>query len=130
MPPSPVLSPCLATLRREIDLRWPRRDRSFDGWVGDSEHARRESDHNPDRYGVVHALDVTRKGIRAWPLVVAATHHPNVHYVIFRGLIFSRTHTFRPSHYTGPDPHESHIHISVFGTQGSRMAQRNWLSGH
>jgi len=45
-------------LRKQTDRRWPRRDRRSDGWIGNAEHAARTSDHNPDRRGWVHALDI------------------------------------------------------------------------
>jgi hypothetical protein len=34
-------------LRDQIDRRWPNRDKRSDGWIGDSDHAARKSDHNP-----------------------------------------------------------------------------------
>jgi len=58
----PALAPSLVNLRREIDLRWPDRMKTSDGWIGDPAHAQRSSDHNPDARGIVHALDVTGEG--------------------------------------------------------------------
>ncbi len=46
------------TLRKQIDKRWPRRDRRSDGWIGDAAHQARKSDHNPDGRGWVHAIDI------------------------------------------------------------------------
>ena len=46
------------TLRKQIDKRWPRRDRRSDGWIGDAAHQARGSDHCPDGRGWVHALDI------------------------------------------------------------------------
>ena len=45
-------------LRAQMDERFPKRDTASDGWVGDSAHAARHSDHNPDARGWVHALDL------------------------------------------------------------------------
>jgi hypothetical protein len=51
-------------MRRQIDRRWPKRDKASEGWIGDPSHAARPSDHNPcwtcagDRYGVVRAIDI------------------------------------------------------------------------
>lgn len=45
-------------LRDQVNSRWPNRDKRSDGTKGDSAHAARVSDHNPDSKGVVHALDI------------------------------------------------------------------------
>ena len=45
-------------LRKQVNRRWRRRDRRSDGWIGDRAHQARRSDHNPDRNGWVHALDI------------------------------------------------------------------------
>ena len=47
------------TLRNQINLQWPYRDRRSDGWIGDARHQKnRLSDHNPDKNGIVHAIDI------------------------------------------------------------------------
>ena len=46
------------TLRKQVDRRWPGRDKRSDGWIGDRAHSQRRSDHNPDKDGWVHALDI------------------------------------------------------------------------
>ena len=45
-------------LRDQVNKRWPHRDKASDGSKGDSAHASRASDHNPDSKGLVHALDL------------------------------------------------------------------------
>ena len=46
------------TLRTQVNKRFPKRDTASDGWIGDAAHAARESDHNVDPKGWVHALDL------------------------------------------------------------------------
>lgn len=54
------------TLRDQVNIRWPSRDKDSDGWIGDASHASREgwgtngqgSYHNPDPEGIVHAIDL------------------------------------------------------------------------
>jgi len=45
-------------LRDQVNRRWPNRDKRSDGWIGDAAHQARPSDHNPDRNGWVHAIDL------------------------------------------------------------------------
>ena len=103
-------APALAALRDEVNARWPGRDKSSDGTIGDLAHQRGVSEHNPDLEGVVRAIDITAKGIDVDALLDAAIGDPRVHYVIYRGRICSRTYgwTWRPS-----SGHEHHIHISL-----------------
>jgi hypothetical protein len=117
------------TLRKQLDARFPRRDRSSDGWVGDSAHASRASDHNPDRLGWVHAIDLTegfgkgrwRNGRNARALAdqlvaYAASGLPGsdrVKNVVYENQVASGTYRsqwwkFRGSGYG----HTQHIHVS------------------
>ncbi len=107
------LVPSLTALRAQINATWSNRDRESDGWVGDTSHSRRRSDHNPDTRGWVHALDVDKDGIDTAALLSAAVRDRRVNYVIFNRKIYSRVRGFRPAAYTGPNPHDKHLHISV-----------------
>jgi hypothetical protein len=52
------LAAAAVTLRDQVNKRYPRRDKASDGTKGDDRHARRRSDHNPDKTGYVMALDI------------------------------------------------------------------------
>ncbi len=61
------------TLRKQLDARFPKRDRRSDGWIGDLAHSKRFSYHNPDRNGIVWALDVDENfGLGTWRFGKAA----------------------------------------------------------
>jgi hypothetical protein len=124
------LVPAGVTLRKQTDLRWPGRDRRSDGWVGDAAHSARKSDHNPDKDGWVHALDIDenmgkrgpwRNGRTARQLanqlrLYAASDLPGadrIKYVVYEGRLTSGT--YRATWWKwrkGNWGHYQHIHIS------------------
>lgn len=122
------LAPSLATLRSEIDGRWPHRSKVSDGTIGDPAHSARASDHNPNRRGSVNAIDVTNEGIDVGALIRAAVAHPSTAYVISRGVIRSRTYGFSPRPYSGDNPHDKHVHISIQQTRTAEQSERSWFT--
>ncbi|MFJ8579357.1 peptidoglycan-binding protein [Micromonospora sp. NPDC093277] len=114
-------------LRDEVNKRWPMRDRTSDGWIGDAAHQARKSDHNPDGDdGSVNAIDFDKDGIDPLLVVRRCSEHPSTEYVIFDRTIWSRTRGFRPARYTGPNPHDKHIHVSVSHTRSREDSTRAW----
>lgn len=105
-----TLAPALTALRDEVNRRWPNRDRSYDGTIGDLAHQQSKSEHNPDSAGVVRAIDITARGIDVDALLDAAIGDPRVHYVIYRGRICSRAYGWTWRRSSG---HEHHVHISL-----------------
>lgn len=128
-PATPRLSQCLRALMHQVDTLWPHRTRTSDGWIGDLAHQERQSDHNPDARGIVHAVDITAARIEPLVLIVAACVHPSTNYVIYRRRIFSRSHNFIGRYYDGADPHTSHVHISILHTAKAERSERIWLRG-
>lgn len=127
-PSRPRLAASLRRLGHEVDTLWPGRGRAADGWLGDAAHQARESDHNADRNGIVHALDLTTAGTDPIRLVVALVQHPGVHYVIHDGLIYQRRNRFIGVRYDGPDRHLHHVHVSIFHNTTSERSVRPWLA--
>ena len=116
-------------LRDQVDKRWPKRSKRSDGWIGDSAHAARKSDHNPNKAGIVHAIDITenlgkgknRNGRSARRLAnelleYAASGLPGsnrLKYVVYENRIASGT--YKRSFWawrSGSWGHEAHIHVS------------------
>lgn len=119
-----------AVMRDQINKRWPDRDKRSDGILGDLLHAARQSDHNPDSQGFVHALDIDEdlrgsKNDNIWlaDQIIAYARmkrggSSRLKYVVYENKIASGTYpnhfwTWRGDNYD----HTIHMHIS-FTTQG------------
>lgn len=107
------LAASLDRLFDEVDHVWPARSKASDGWIGDTAHQARRSEHNPDGRGIVHAVDITVAGIDKARVLKSLIGHPAVWYVIHDGRIWSRTYGWKARRYTGPNPHRHHIHVSI-----------------
>lgn len=124
------LAPSLVKLRDEINRKWPKRDKASDGWVGDTSHQARVSDHNPDwaAGGVVRAIDVDIDGIDRLALLRTVIGDPRVWYVISNRIIYSRTYGWAARSYTGSNPHDKHVHISIMHTRAAENDASTWFA--
>lgn len=123
-----TLAHSLQNLFGEIDSAWPNRDRRTDGWIGDKAHQARQSDHNPDSRGIVHAIDIDKDGIDPMYVVEQCiSENRPTQYVIYNRTIWSRTRDFRPRAYTGDNPHTDHIHVSI--QYGAAWEAASWTWG-
>lgn len=124
------LSPALAKLRDQINAKWPRRDKASDGWIGDTSHAARPSDHNPDWSdgGIVRAIDVDKDGIDVDQLLRTVLADSRTCYVIWNRRLWAwDTRAWRA--YTGSNPHDKHVHISIRSDGGRDRDARSWALG-
>lgn len=110
---TPFLAPALVQLRTEVNGRWPNRDHTSDGWIGDAAHSARVSDHNPDDHGMVHATDTDKDGIDVPALLREVIGDVRVEYVIWDRRIWTRSSGFTARAYTGINPHTGHVHVSL-----------------
>ena len=134
----------LGKLRTQANSRWAGRNKSSDGWIGDPAHFARgdASDHNPHvkdgSTGVVTALDLTHdpsSGCDAGVLadVLIASRDPRIKYVIWNKRITSGDAGPSPwikRKYSGKNPHNMHVHISVKGMKARYDDDSAWaISG-
>ncbi len=114
----------LVVLREQIQKLCPFRDTRSDGWIGDAAHQLRKSDHNPwvmnGKTGIVTAQDIdsdlNSKNITMDSIVAAICRSKDnrVKYLIWNKQITAKNSQLQQwIPYTGPDPHKSHLHISV-----------------
>ena len=125
------LAKSLAMLRDQADALAPQRSRASDGWIGDAAHSARKSDHNPNGKGVVCAIDIThdpRHGLDANALAetLRASKDPRLKYIIWNRRIWnpSVSAAWRP--YTGSNPHDKHVHVSVAAAAALYDDARPW----
>lgn len=110
------LARSLESLRAQVNDCYPGRSKKSDGWIGDPAHAARTSDHNPNKAGVVTALDITHDpsgGLDAGKLaeILRASGDPRIKYIISNRRIANSGKPWRK--YTGSNPHTMHVHVSV-----------------
>jgi hypothetical protein len=128
-------------LREQIDDAFPDRDRMApEGWLGDSRHAARRSDHNPDPdSGVVRAYDFNHNLSPnsaeahdfANQLRLLARVDKRISYIIYDGRIASWIGNYKWRKYRGINPHRTHIHVSFTkkGDHDSSMFRMPMLTG-
>lgn len=102
---------CRAALR-DANATWPTRSKRSDGILGDARHQASKSDHNSG-----NAVDITHDPLSGADGQIIAEHaiqDQRVTYVIWQGRIFNRARAAEGwRKYTGSNPHNHHVHISV-----------------
>lgn len=135
-------------LREQIDNDYPERDRKSDGWIADTRHSTRKSDHNPDpKSGIVRAIDIdtdlAAHKEEVFDLVqkirkCAKRGDKRIAYIIHNNRICSPTLNWKWRKYRGPNPHISHFHCSFttlgddngkpFDLEGTKNDKRSKIS--
>lgn len=135
-------------LREQLDDDFPNRSRKSDGWIGDTRHSARKSDHNPNEDGIVRAIDITSDlgshSEEAHSVVekirkCAKRGDKRIKYIIFDGRIASPILNWKWRKYKGINPHRSHFHCSFtslgdndgswFDLEGERNVKRSKKGG-
>ena len=111
-----------AVLRQATALK-PKREKASDGLLPSAAHlkASPNSDHNTG-----FAVDLTHDpvfGISGDDVFFELQKDQRVKYLIFKGRIWSKEKGNRP--YTGSNPHNKHVHISIKETMGYDTS--NWF---
>jgi hypothetical protein len=120
---TPKLCKAGQQLRLQIDDSYPDRDRTSDGWIGDTRHQARPSDHNPDEQGIVRAIDIDRDlSGKAKPDLMpdladqlrlcAKSGDKRISYIIFQSKICSSKKAWAWRPYDGINKHNHHCHVS------------------
>lgn len=120
------LAPSLHNLFRELDDRWPHRDRRTDGWYADPK-VRKSVGHNPGHNGYSHAIDVDKDGINPMWIISNITRREGVlWYIIWNRHLYSATYNWQERPYTGPNPHTDHMHIEIRQADFAEQWQGWW----
>lgn len=109
------LNKALTNFRDAVNTKWPGRDKTSDGTIGDQAHAERVSDHNPDADGSVDAWDMDVDGVDVEALKVVFQAHESAGYWIHNRQIASRNDGWIRRPYTGANPHDRHVHWNTRG---------------
>jgi hypothetical protein len=112
----------IAVLRQATALK-PKRNKASDGLLPSAAHINQnpDSDHNTG-----YAVDLTHDpelGINGHEVYAHLKSDRRVKYLIFKGRIWSAEKGDRD--YTGSNPHNKHIHISIKDDHGDDTS--NWF---
>lgn len=123
-------APSVAAALAEATRRWPKRSKESDGTIGDAAHSARESDHNPDDKGIVHAFDLTHDPKNGADCERLAEHLRDVKDSRVKYIIWNRRICNSPDwtwkSYTGTNPHTKHMHVSILSTTTAENDTSDW----
>jgi hypothetical protein len=141
--------PNLNELKDQLNSRFPNRDKTTDGTIGDLPHQESTSSHNPDLTGnaewkdgdakdEVRARDVDKDlndshGVTMEQVVqriiekARAGKLPWLRYVVYNGRIWHKRDNYVTRIYTGSNQHTDHTHLnSDFTQEADEVTGTNW----
>jgi len=109
-------TPAAIAVLRQATAHFPKRNKASDGLLPSAAHVSQNpnSDHNSG-----FAVDLTTdpgQGVGCAVIYLELQKDPRVKYLIFKGKIWSKEKGERK--YTGSNPHNKHLHISIKETCG------------
>ena len=121
-------APCCTKALRDATTHWPGRNRASDGIMGDARHQKTKSDHN-----LGNAYDLTHDpahGVDCASLSREVIRDTRVTYVIFNRQIYNRARAAEGwRQYTGENPHDHHMHVSIRPESRDDLGAWPWSSG-
>lgn len=108
------LNPALTRWRLAVNGRFPGRDKTSDGTLGDARHAAGTSDHNEDLDGTVDAWDMDVDGVDVELCKTVFQAHEASKYWIHNDQIAQRSKGWKRESYAYAGPnrnrHNKHVH--------------------
>lgn len=132
------LAKSIDKMRAQVNALYPKRSKASDGTIGDESHQSRNSDHNAwikdGKLGVVSGCDIThdpKGGFDAglFANLLLASRDPRIKYIIWNRQIASGSDgpsAWKWRKYTGSNPHNRHVHISVKAKKSFYDDERAW----
>lgn len=117
IPLAKTATPAAKSVLRQATALKPKREKASDGLLPSAAHVKQNpnSDHNSG-----YAVDLTHDpvfGISGDDVFFELQKDYRVKYLIFKGRIWSADKGNRP--YTGSNPHNKHVHISIKESYGN-----------
>lgn len=144
-----VVVPALDEARDQLNDRFPDRDKSSDGSIGDTAHQGTSSSHNPDKTGTPEFRDGDSKNevrardfdadlrdpdgvtmeqvVQLWVTLARQGVLWWVRYIIYNGRIWHKRDGYVTRAYTGSNDHSKHCHVNNdFTQEADEVRGTNW----